>query len=128
MKNQKTAAVAATATLFGRITRATVTSLPALMCLALLQAGSAHAQSPVLQRGYDAGVSGATLTETKLTASKVNSGNFGLVFKLPVDDNILAQPLYVPGIVINQVTHNVLYVATMNDTLYAFDADAGGAP
>jgi hypothetical protein len=98
------------------------------MCLALLQAVSAHAQSPVLQRGYDAGVSGATLTETKLTVSKVNSGTFGLVFKLPVDDNILAQPLYVPGVVINQVAHNVLYVATMNDTLYAFDADTGGAP
>jgi hypothetical protein len=102
--------------------------LAALVFLALLQAPSAHAQSPVLQRGYDAGVSGATLSETTLIASRVVPGTFGLVFKLPVDDNILAQPLYVPNVVINQVAHNVLYVATMNDTLYAFDADAGGAP
>ena len=98
------------------------------MFLALLQALSAHAQSPVLQRGYDAGVSGATLSETTLIASKVVPGTFGLVFKLPVDDNIMAQPLYVPNVVINQAAHNVLYVATMNDTLYAFDADVGGAP
>ena len=87
-----------------------------------------QAQPPVLQRGYDSGVSGATLSETTLNTSNVGPGTFGLVFKLPVDDVIFAQPLYVPNIVINQVTHNVLYVATMSDTLYAFDADAGGAP
>jgi hypothetical protein len=51
------------------------------------------------------------------------------VFTLPVDDVIYAQPLYVPSVAIpNQGTHNVVYVATMSDTLYAFDADAGGAP
>src|SRR5215472_4669860 len=104
-------------------------ALAALMVLVLLQAPRAHAQPPpVLQRGYDAGVSGATLSETTLTTSNVTANTFGLVFKLAVDDNIMAQPLYVPNVVINGTSHNVLYVASMSDTLYAFDADRGGAP
>jgi hypothetical protein len=115
----------AAATLRGGIVRSAAVIL---IVLALLQALSARAQPPVLQRGYDAGVSGATLSETTLTASSVTANTFGLVFKLPVDDKIMAQPLYVPGLVINGTVHNVLYVATMNDTLYAFDADIGGPP
>ena len=91
-----------------------------------------HAQSavqPVLQRGYDANVSGAILTETLLNTSNVGPNTFGRLFNLPVDERIYAQPLYVPNVAVpNLGTHNVLYVATMNDTLYAFDADAGGAP
>jgi len=68
------------------------------------------------------------LSETTLTTSNVVAGRFGLVFKLPVDDNIMAQPLYLANVLINGVAHDVLYVATMSDTLYAFDADRGGAP
>jgi len=98
------------------------------IALAVLLSPIAHAQSPVLQRGYDAGVTGATLSEATLNTTNVSPSTFGLVFKLPVDDALFAQPLYVPNVVINQVAHNVLYVATMNDTLYAFDADKGGAP
>jgi outer membrane protein assembly factor BamB len=87
---------------------------------------AAQAPQPVLQRGYDAGVSGANLTETALNTSNVVPNTFGLVFKLPLDDSVLAQPLYVPSVVIpGQGTHNVVYVATMSDTLYAFDADTG---
>jgi Abnormal spindle-like microcephaly-assoc'd, ASPM-SPD-2-Hydin len=87
----------------------------------------AQAAQPVLQRGYDAGVSGTTLTETSLNTSNVAPNTFGLVFKLPLDDNVYAQPLYVPNVTIPEHgTRNVLYVATMSDTLYAFDADAGG--
>ena len=100
----------------------------ALGALAVILGSTVQAQPPVLQRGYDSGVSGATLSETTLNTSNVTPSTFGLVFKLPVDDVIYAQPLYVPNVVINQATHNVLYVATMSDTLYAFDADAAGAP
>ncbi len=127
-------AAAAARTLGGRVIRNHSWSrgsatLPVLIVLALLQTLSAHAQPPpVLQRGYDAGVSGATLSETTLKPSNVAPGSFGLAFKLPVDDNILAQPLYVPNVLINGTSHNVVYVATMSDTLYAFDADIGGAP
>jgi len=99
-----------------------------LMLLTLVRGPNADAAPTVLQRGYDAGLSGATLSETTLNTSNVGPGTFGLVFKLPVDDAIFAQPLYVPNVLINQTAHNVLYVATMSDTVYAFDADAGGAP
>ncbi len=102
--------------------------LAPLMALILLDATAARTQAAVVQRGYDHGVSGATLHETKLTTSNVTADMFGLVFRLAVDDNIMAQPLYVPKVVVNGTSHNVLYVATMSDTLYAFDADAGGAP
>ena len=102
------------------------------VALALLSVAfdTAVAQQPaaVLQRGYDPGLSGANLTETTLTPANVTPATFGLVFKLPVDDRIYAQPLYVPNVPMLQGTHNVVYVATMSDTLYAFDADVGGQP
>ena len=129
---KKAASADALLTLWGRIIRPGSSGsiiLPALMMLTLLQALSAHAQAPaVLQRGYDANVSGANLSETTLNTSNVVPGSFGLVFKLAVDDNIMAQPLYKPNVTINGTSHNVVYVATMSDTLYAFDADVGGAP
>jgi hypothetical protein len=103
--------------------------MAAAVALALSFGPTAQAAQPVLQRGYDAGLSGATLAETTLNTSNVAPNTFGLVFKLPLDDSVFAQPLYVPNVAIpNQGTHNVVYVATMSDTLYAFDADAGGAP
>jgi IPT/TIG domain len=131
--NEHTVAVAATRALWGRVIPPGSSSRPhatlvVLMVLTLLLALSVQAQPPVLQRGYDANVSGATLGETTLKTSNVVPGSFGLVFKLAVDDNLMAQPLYVPNVAINGVPHNVVYVATMSDTLYAFDADVGGAP
>src|ERR1700680_4909937 len=99
------------------------------VALALAFGPAAQAAPAVLQRGYDAGLSGATLAESTLNTSNVAPNTFGLVFTLPVDDNVLAQPLYVPNVAIPpQGIHNVVYVATMSDTLYAFDAHAGGAP
>ena len=63
-------------------------------------------------------------SEPILTPANVNSGQFGKVFSYPVDGSIFAQPLYVPGVVIpNQGTHNVVYVVTESDGIYAFDAD-----
>ncbi len=88
---------------------------------------TADAVQAVLQRGYDTNVSGANLTETTLTPSNISVSTFGQVFNLPVDDNVYAQPLYVPGVLIpGQGTHNVVYIVTESDTLYAFDADVGG--
>ncbi len=105
--------------------RAAARSLAATLCM-VSAAGAAPA---VLQRGYDASLTGANLAETTLTTSNVGPNTFGLLFKLPVDDAIFAQPLYVPNVAIpNQGTHNVLYVATMGDSVYAFDADTGGGP
>jgi len=96
--------------------------------LAMGSVGIARAQSPqpVLQRGYNPSLTGANLTESALNVSNVNASTFGLLFTVPVDDFIYAQPLYVPNVAIaNQGTHNVVYVATMSDTLYALDAESG---
>jgi hypothetical protein len=55
----------------------------------------------------------------------VNSSTFGKLFSCPVDGYIYAEPLYVPNLAIpGSGTRNVLFVATENDSIYAFDADA----
>jgi PQQ-like domain len=66
---------------------------------------------------------GQNVDETILTTSNVNATNFGKLFSQSVDGYAYAQPLYVSNVTINHGTHNVVYVATMNDTVYAFDAD-----
>ncbi|MFN8582000.1 MAG: hypothetical protein U0163_13640 [Gemmatimonadaceae bacterium] len=63
--------------------------------------------------------------ETALTTSNVNGQQFGLVFTLPVDDEVYAQPLVVGGLTIDGGQHNVVYVATVSNSLYAFDGDNG---
>jgi hypothetical protein len=90
---------------------------------------SASAQTSILTQHYDNGRTGQNTNETILTPANVNATNFGKLFSLPVDGYVYAQPLYVPGVAISgKGTHNVLYVATEHDSLYAFDADTGGAP
>jgi hypothetical protein len=85
-----------------------------------------RAQDGVLTWHNDAARSGQNLQETVLTPANVNFTNFGKLFTLTVDGNVDAQPLYVPSLAIpSQGTHNVLYVATENDSVYAFDADTG---
>lgn len=105
-----------------------ISKISALLTLALLTANLAFAATAVLQRGYTPDVAGANLTETVLTPANVTPGNFGRLFSLPVDGNIYAQPLYQPNLNIGGVNHNVLFVATMKDNVYAFDADNPGAP
>ncbi len=92
--------------------------------------GGAPAQiiPSVLTRSYDQQRSNAELAETTLQVSNVNSAQFGKLFDLPVDDEVYAQILFVPSLSIAGAVHNVIYVATVNNTLYAFDADAPGTP
>src|SRR5215469_971335 len=72
---------------------------------------------------------GQNLAESLLTPANVNSTQFGLQFTDALDGAAYAQPLYVPNVTIpNQGAHNVVYVATENDSVYAFDADAAGPP
>src|SRR5262245_51440173 len=83
-----------------------------------------HAQLNILTNRYDRQRSGANLLETTLTTANVAVSTFGKLYSYPVDGAVYAQPLYVSGLTINGVARNVLYVATMNDKLYAFDADS----
>jgi outer membrane protein assembly factor BamB len=74
---------------------------------------------------YDLARTGANLTETTLTPANVNSGSFGLLRFLKTDGKVDAQPLYLSGLTVQGGAHNVVFVASENDTLYAFDADSG---
>jgi hypothetical protein len=82
----------------------------------------------VLTSQYDNARLGATLVERILTPANVDARQFGKLFTLTVDGDVYAQPLYVPRVEIpGKGVHNVLYVATEHDTVYAFDADRPSA-
>jgi MYXO-CTERM domain-containing protein len=81
----------------------------------------------VLTQHNDNARTGATLVETTLTTANVKPAGFGKLFARAVDDQIYAQPLYLTGVPIGGGVHNVVYVATVSDTVFAFDADAAGA-
>ena len=96
--------------------------LLALLCLSLTTA-QAQNPVPVLTRSYTNQRLGNNTQETLLTPANVNATSFGMLFSRQVDGEIYAQPLYVPNLTINGKTQNVVIVATMRDSLYAFDAD-----
>ncbi len=79
----------------------------------------------VLTQHNDNYRSGLNDHEIKLTTSNVNGKQFGKLFSLPVDDQIYAQPLVVSNVLIANGIHNVVYIATVNNTVYAYDADKG---
>jgi uncharacterized protein (TIGR03437 family) len=82
-----------------------------------------QAQVSVLNANYDRQQTGANLLETVLQSNDFDWKNFGKVGTYAVDGQVYAQPLYVPGITIAGKQHNVLYVATMHNSIYAFEAD-----
>lgn len=63
--------------------------------------------------------------ETALTTTTVNPAHFGKLFSLTVDDEVYSQPLMVGNLAIGSGTHNVVFIATVNNSIYAYDGDDG---
>ncbi|HLZ87048.1 MAG TPA: hypothetical protein VKQ52_07410, partial [Puia sp.] len=62
--------------------------------------------------------------EKTLNTKNVKPGTFGKLYTYTVDDEVFAQPLVVTGLTIGGGTHDVVYICTVNNTIYAFDADS----
>ena len=77
----------------------------------------------VLTYHNDLSRDGANTQEYALTTATVGTATFGKLFSCTTDGAIFAQPLWVPGVTIGGVRHNVVIVATQHDSVYAFDAD-----
>jgi uncharacterized protein (TIGR03437 family) len=89
------------------------------------------AQVNVFTANYDNNRTNANLGEFVLNKANVNPTHFGKLYAFAIDGEAYAQPLYVRGVNLPDGTaRNVLYVATMHNSVYAFDADAasGTAP
>ena len=79
----------------------------------------------VLTQHNDNSRSGWNNSETVLTTANVNVQKFGKVFTLTVDDQVYAQPLVAGKVNIGGGSHNVVLIATVNNTLYAYDGENG---
>lgn len=93
----------------------------------ILLPSMALSETPVLTRSYDNARTGADLTETQLTPELVSTKGLQLSKSLAIDDDprIEAQPLYVPNLLMSDgKRHNVIFVASMGNHVFAFDADA----
>ena len=102
---------------------ATSVALPTYSANASVTVSTSAGTVPMLTYHNDDVRDGANLNETLLNLTNVNSQQFGKLDAYPVDGQIYAQPLYVPNLMIAGVSHNVVFVATENDTVYAFDGD-----
>ncbi|MFZ0796574.1 MAG: hypothetical protein WCA13_04725 [Terriglobales bacterium] len=102
-----------------------VTTVPVIFFVLCLGFSLAWGQNDVLTQHNDNTRSGLNANETLLTPASVNVNNFGQLFTQNVDGMIVGQPLYANQVLMNDgLVHNVVYVATQNNTVYAFDADS----
>ncbi|MGA7855293.1 MAG: immunoglobulin domain-containing protein [Candidatus Acidiferrales bacterium] len=100
-------------------TAGTATSNTVTLTVNAVQTSSVN----VLTYHNDVARTGQNLNETTLTTANLNSANFGKVGNLAVDAGVDAEPLYVSNLTLAGSSHNVAYVVTENDSVYAFDAD-----
>jgi hypothetical protein len=87
--------------------------------------GLVHAQVSVTTYHNDNARTGQNTQETILTPANVNNQSFGKLFSVALDGYVYAQPLYLPGVTIDGGAHDVVYMATEHDSVYAIDADSG---
>jgi hypothetical protein len=105
-----------------RLTRARMALLAGMAAMAAV---NLYSQPSVLTWHNDNARTGQNLQESILTLANVKTPTFGRLFTLTVSGEVDAQPLYVPGLTIASQAHNVLYIVTEHDNVYAFDADTG---
>src|SRR5215469_1749544 len=112
--------------------------LPLVAALAACGGGGGHSSPPppppppppgnhtdVTTYKNDRARTGQNLTETALTLANVRSATFGKLRFLATDGLVDAQPLYLSALMVGGSAHNVVFVATENDSAYAFDSDSG---
>jgi hypothetical protein len=107
-----------------------IREVSALIVLTIVfTAALAAGQTAITTYHVDNNRTGWNSQETVLSPANVTSSTFGLLKTVKLDDQVDAQPLFVPGVTItaghSQGRHDVVYVATENNTLYALDAEAG---
>ena len=108
--------------------RVNLKSLSISLAAALILPSMVLAAPSVVTQMYDNGHTGWNRNETQLTVANVKAG-FKLLFKNATDGGTYSQPLYIPGLKMGASgTHNVIFFATENNTVYAFDADVAGPP
>lgn len=99
--------------------------LVALLSFGAFLSGLAHGQVNVVTYHNDVARTGLNPSETILSPANVKTGSFGFLFNQSVDGIVVGQPLYLSNILIPGLgTHNVVYVTTLHDSVYAFDADS----
>ncbi len=96
---------------------------PVIAIVLALVAAPCSAQVDVLTNHNDNSRTGANLRERVLTPANVNGSRFGMLFKRVLDDQLYTQPLVATNITIDRGTHDVVYVTTVNNSVYAFDAN-----
>ena len=94
-----------------------------LFLLLAAACASSSAQVDVLTQHNDPARTGANLHETALTPRTVNQAAFGMLFKRAVDDQLYTQPLVTTGIHVGGGTRDIVYVTTVNNSVYAYDAN-----
>jgi hypothetical protein len=103
----------------------TATLIQKTTAILLLGIASAYGQNDVLTQHNDVSRSGLNPNETFLTPQNVTVSQFGKLFTQNVDGIIVGQPLYASNVLMNDGNvHNVVFVATQHNTVFAFDADS----
>ena len=104
-------------------------NLSVLLAASTLALAVSPCAAQVTTSQYNNSRTAATLHEKILTPQNVNAQKFGKLGAFKVDGAVYAQPLYVPAVPIpGKGTHDILYVATEHDSVYAFDANRASDP